>query len=346
MKLTCVSAELLIYNHLTRISQQRRRMFQRVKRFLYDLIVWSGIINYLTLLIRPMLRKIISKTKSSNYKVVDSSGASMDATLLQGKVFPPVRTSKILSISGMRIRKDDAFLCGYPKTGCHWMYEIMQMLTSGRAQLSKQGKELGGMIDLVPDIVLDSLPSPRILNSHLHYDELPKGVKENKTKIVLTVRNPKDTVVSHYNHHKVMTFMYGYDGKFDDYFELFMAGKLEFGDYFEHVLSWDRVMKTQNDNPVLMVSFEDLKARPVEMVRTVARFLGKSVTDQLAEDIVKACDFDVMKEKRKKEGGVDATMFRKGKVGDWRNWLTDSQSEAIDAVWREKMMACSYQPDY
>lgn len=321
-------------------------MFQSLKNLLYDVIVWTGLINYLALLLRPMLKTILAKTKSSNHKVVDRSGASMDATLCKGKVFPPVGVGKILSISGLRIRRDDVLLCGYPKTGCHWMYEILQMLATGRAQLSKQGKELGGMIDLVPNIVLDSLPSPRILNSHLLYEELPRAVRESNVKIVLTVRNPKDTVVSHYNHHKVMTFMYGYSGSFDDYFELFMAGKLEFGDYFHHLLDWDKVMKTKGANPVLMVSFEDLKATPVEMVKAVARFLDKSVSDQFAEDIVRTCDFNVMKEKRTREGGIDATMFRKGKVGDWRNWLTQTQSEAIDAVWREKMMTCSYQPGY
>ena len=44
-----------------------------------------------------------------------------------------------------------------------------------------------------------------------------------RIKCVLLCRNPKDTVVSFYNHTKGMT-PYQYNGKFQNYLEMFMRG--------------------------------------------------------------------------------------------------------------------------
>ena len=46
---------------------------------------------------------------------------------------------------------------------------------------------------------------PRIIKTHLSYDMLPEGLKENKkAKIIYVNRNPRDAVVSFYNHFKVL----------------------------------------------------------------------------------------------------------------------------------------------
>ena len=46
---------------------------------------------------------------------------------------------------------------------------------------------------------------PRIIKTHLSYDMLPEGLRENrKAKIIYVNRNPRDAVVSFYNHFKVL----------------------------------------------------------------------------------------------------------------------------------------------
>lgn len=47
---------------------------------------------------------------------------------------------------------------------------------------------------------------------------------EKKTKIVLSLRNPKDVFVSFYHHHKGLKF-FEYDGKFEDYLPIIVAGE-------------------------------------------------------------------------------------------------------------------------
>lgn len=286
-------------------------MLQVLKRALYDLIVWSGIVIYLIPLIKPIALIYLTRKKSSDV-VTDASGATISVTKYNGKLYIPSTKDKLLTLPDMRIRKSDVLLCGYPKTGCHWMQEIMHMLVNKKIELTKYGKEFGGMIDVMPDIILDSLPSPRVLNSHFLYEELPKGIKENKTKIVYTVRNPKDTVVSYYNHHIKLKPVYGYNGNFNDYFQLFMEGNLDTGSYFDHVLAWDKIIRSQKDNPILLVSFEEMKADPVGVTLRVAEFLDIETSREFATEIAGACDFNNLKTTREKAGSLDAVMFRKG----------------------------------
>ena len=53
----------------------------------------------------------------------------------------------------------------------------------------------------------------RIIKTHLSYDMLPEGVKERKAKIIYVNRNPRDAVVSYYNHFRVLE---GFSGKWKD----------------------------------------------------------------------------------------------------------------------------------
>lgn len=304
------------------------KMLNYLKNILYDLIVWSGFVIYLIPVLKPFIK--LKMSKQSNHVVKDASGATIYVSKVKGRLYIPNTEHRILSVPNIRIRTTDVLLCGYPKTGCHWMHEMIHMLLNRKAALTKHGKELGGMIDIIPDIILDSLPSPRVLNSHLLYEELPKGVREKKIKIVYTVRNPKDTLVSYYNHHLNLKEMYRYSGNINDYYQLFMEGNLDFGSYFDHVLAWDAAVRNLKDNPVLLVTFEEITSDPLEIVRRVAAFLGIAVTEKFAADVADACSFNKMKATREKGGHFDARLFRKGKSARcFLKWLVGRSSGKI-----------------
>ena len=56
-------------------------------------------------------------------------------------------------------------------------------------------------------------------------------------KYIYIARNPKDVAVSFYYHTKRHS-EYNFTGDWDCYFELFIKGEVEFGLWFDHVLSW------------------------------------------------------------------------------------------------------------
>ncbi|XP_052825834.1 sulfotransferase 1B1-like [Octopus bimaculoides] len=72
-----------------------------------------------------------------------------------------------------------------------------------------------------------------------------------------------------------------------------------------------------------------LGADPVGSVAKLAEFLGLPRNDQLFEAIADQCSFDKMKEAKPgpKLKSPNESIYRKGIVGDWKNWFTVSQEE-------------------
>ncbi|XP_059154339.1 sulfotransferase 1C4-like [Physella acuta] len=62
----------------------------------------------------------------------------------------------------------------------------------------------------------------------------------------------------------------------------------------------------------------------------MAAFLELSLDDKLVDEIAKAAGFDAMKKVYDTKNPISRKLLRKGQVGDWKNWLTVAQSEAID----------------
>ena len=71
-----------------------------------------------------------------------------------------------------------------------------------------------------PDI--NTLPSPRILKSHLTYNIIPKSANEdNKCKYIYVARNPKDVAVSFFN---FLTDLERFEGPWEFFVKLFLEG--------------------------------------------------------------------------------------------------------------------------
>ena len=111
---------------------------------------------------------------------------------------------------------------------------------------------------------------PRLVKTHL-----PRGLTPFApgARYIYVARNPFDCVVSFYHHTRGFPQHYDFStGTFADFFECFMSGEVDFGDYFEHLLSWLALAGTAN---LLFVTYEDMKADVRAAIGTIARFLGE-----------------------------------------------------------------------
>jgi len=259
--------------------------------------------------------------------IKDEDGKEIKACRLDGRFVPPFGEKYFTSIQDCAVRDDDVYLCGYPKTGCHWTWEVLKMIQSRCATLSEQGK-VQCFMEMVGLDIVDKVPSPRVLNTHVWYDRLPRQlITDKKAKIVLTVRNSKDTAVSFYKH---ATNTMEYSGTFKAFFELYMAGQIGYGGYADYYNSWYEAMRENPDQPIFIANFENMKEDLPREIRAMAKFLGVELNEDLVLDIAKAAGFDNMKKSYDKT--VSQVLLRKGQVGDWKNWLTVSQSERVDDV--------------
>ncbi|CAG5123883.1 unnamed protein product [Candidula unifasciata] len=239
------------------------------------------------------------------------------------------------------MRPDDILVCGYAKTGCHWIWETVNMIVKRRAEHTNYLKVIAFLEMAAPELY-DALPSPRILNTHNEYEELPDQAKAMKTKIVLTTRNPKDTAVSLYNHHINLKEVYNYEGEFSDWFQFFLNGTVDNGNYFDYHLAWEKAMNEHPDHPILVVKYEEMKQDTQAGIRRIANFLEVPLTDDQVAKIATAAGFGSMKKKFQNQ--PTEKLIRKGEVGDWRNWLTEEQAKKLDNLSKQFLTGTRFEP--
>ncbi|MEE6475074.1 hypothetical protein FKM82_010608 [Ascaphus truei] len=175
---------------------------------------------------------------------------------------------------------------------------------------------------------LKDRPSPRVLSSHLYYDDIPKSIFEKKVKILVTFRNPKDAAVSYFHFCNSNPVLPTYSS-WDLYFKNYMSGKVFWGSYFDHALAWNKHIDEEN---VLIITFEDMKEDLPVQLKKISEFFGISLTEDQLMLIENRTTFKSMKDKSKETYGKLAdSFFRKGDVGDWSSLFTEAQSQEMDA---------------
>lgn len=100
------------------------------------------------------------------------------------------------------------------------------------------------------------------------------------------------------------------------------------------------------------MKYEEIVSDPLKVVRKLASFLGAPFTEEeessgVAEQVVRLCSFEALSSQDiNQTGGVEraggkifieySSLFRKGKVGDWVNHMSNDMGEKLDRLVREK----------
>ncbi|XP_076462417.1 sulfotransferase 1A1-like [Babylonia areolata] len=244
----------------------------------------------------------------------------------------------------LELRQDDVILASFPRSGTHWHFQAIGMLMNGRADY--MGSFMSHHTDWIPT---ESLPPPdtsRLLVSHLRPRFLPQQVKEKKVKVIYCYRNPKDTWVSLYSFANIFKGIPPFEGTWDHFLDLMLEVGFWYGDWFDHVLDWEKEASAYPDQ-IFLSSFEDMKMDSVGQIMKIDQFLGLNRGRELCEQIAQACEFSKLKavtydqmpqaiKDQAWKNGVPG-VFRKGEIGEWRNWFTAEQSERFDAIFEQRM---------
>jgi aryl sulfotransferase len=168
---------------------------------------------------------------------------------------------------------------------------------------------------------------------------------------ILIVRDPRDMVASLANHNQstldeAVASMNRPDdalcsrpGRQHNQLRQLMMG------WSGHAASW----LDQQDIPVHLVRYEQLKQDTVNTFSEAMAFAGRPISIADAERAVRLADFSQLQAREREQGFGErpprvTAFFRKGQMGGWREELTDDQVRLIDEAHWSMMERLGYEP--
>ncbi|CAO2142244.1 unnamed protein product [Urochloa humidicola] len=275
--------------------------------------------------------------------------------------FPQSFLERVLLLeASFKARHDDIILATNPKCGTTWLKALTFAIInrahydfSKHPLLTRHPQEVIPTIDVeIPlngDLTcIEKLPSPRILATHMPLSVLPESILIQSCRIVYICRDPKDVFVSKW--HFASEFFRGKWSDINVEFDMFCEGVSIHGPYWDHCLEYWRE-STRKPNKVLFLKYEDMILEPVKIVKSLASFLGAPFTKEeedggVPEEVVRLCSFKTLsgvnssKTEVVQRGNLavkKSAYFRKAKVGDWVNHISEEMGRKLDNIVKEKL---------
>ncbi|XP_051121600.1 cytosolic sulfotransferase 5-like [Andrographis paniculata] len=250
-------------------------------------------------------------------------------------------------------RNDDVLLASSMKTGTTWLKSLAlscNRRNGGDADDPLAAENPHFLVPTVETAVhtkksikidIYDASSPRLIHTHIPYSLLPDSIKTSSSKIVYIARNPKDTLISWWHFFNSIMPSIPLAKAVDS----FCAGVHDFGSFFDHVAEY-WIESRKRPEKILFMKYEELKNNPKVEISKMAEFMGKPLgSEDEVEKILWKCSLERLRNLEVNKKGTtyvfvaNKTFFRKGEVGDWKNYLTPEMEEKIDRMSREKLEA-------
>ncbi|XP_051121383.1 cytosolic sulfotransferase 5-like isoform X2 [Andrographis paniculata] len=254
--------------------------------------------------------------------------------------------------SSFTARNDDVSLASSMKTGTTWLKSLALSCILSPDDGADDLLAADSPHILVPSVeavvfnrkrlkfdIYDA-SAPRLIHTHIPYSLLPDSIKSSSssTKIVYIARNPKDTLISWWHFLKSNSRSIPLEKAFD----AFSSGVCNYGSFFDHVAEY-WIESRKRPEKILFLKNEELKSNPKAQISKMAEFLGKPIgSEDEVEKIIWRCSLERMKNLEVNKSGrtfvpvSNDSFFRKGEVGDWKNYLTPEMAERIDQLSRDR----------
>ncbi|KAL0792982.1 hypothetical protein Bca101_064359 [Brassica carinata] len=264
--------------------------------------------------------------------------------------------------SGFQPQDTDIILASYPKSGTTWLKALTVALLEKSKNRSTSDPDHPLQYDnphgIVPCLEMDvyhespspnlakSSAPPRLFSTHMPLQAMHETLKQSPCKIVYVCRNVKDTLVSWWLFGSAILKTEPTRSYLESQFESFCNGTIYYGPFWEHLLSyWRRSL--EDPKHVLFMRYEEMKSEPRDQIKRLADFLGCPFTKQeedsgVVDEVLDLCSLGNLRSlevnKMGKRNDVNHKFyFRKGEVGDSKNYLTPEMENKIDMIVQEKL---------
>ena len=251
---------------------------------------------------------------------------------------PPSTRAFVDKVAAFPLDPSDVIVAAYPKSGTNWLQIMIANFYDDWGTCTITPHRRVPSLDVeIPNFDFEGYSSciaakiPRLMKTHLPASAMPDRWFKTRSKIVYITRNPKDVCCSYY--HQVYNANLGLEAGFDLWVDRFCFNRVPWTGWLENVLSWHRYGETDG---VLHTTYEKMRVDPVGEMRRVIKFLGKPVTEERFQQVVRDARFENMHSSglssQINAGLTNDKFMRQGSVGGWRNTLSAAQSAKIDDV--------------
>jgi hypothetical protein len=203
---------------------------------------------------------------------------------------------------------------------------------------------------------------PRVFFTHDNYLRDYTGHQDSKVdfydkKVVLLVRQPGDVAVSQFHQwkfrmrpHKKGLNKYPEHGREVDVFTFATDEDAGLPKVIDFMNGWAREMPRLKH--LLIVRYEDLRRDTAGQLRRVLEFMGQQPTEQELADCVSFASVENMRKLEEKstfwlagsrmkpgdKANPESFKVRRAKVGGYRDYFDDRQTETLDAMTEERLL--------
>jgi hypothetical protein len=222
------------------------------------------------------------------------------------------------------------FVLGYPKSGNTWLsYLLAYCLNIEFDDFDSPG--IHPRREFLRKLVKGGLPHTT------HAERLDRVLKTHKlsmlrsrTPIVYALRDGRDVMVSLYCNKKY--FRGEQIGEFDSFLKKYAQ------DWVHHL----KICLKKRE--LILARYEELSASPESTLKNIFKGLDAEVQDTVIRDAVGLFSFEKMAKRAK--GCEDLnSFFRKGIVGDWKNYFNDQHKARFKSAAGEYLIDFGYEKD-
>lgn len=166
--------------------------------------------------------------------------------------------------------------------------------------------------------------------------------------VIYILRNPLDVAVS-YAHHSAITIDKSIQALCNKSFTIARSKNKLNGQLHQLYLSWSGHIDSWIESPlrVHLMRYEDMMEDSYGMFKEMLKFMNIEIDENRLEKAVRFSSFDLLQKQEEERGFVERyhksqTFFRKGKIGSYREELTQEQIETITEYHRETMIKYGY----
>lgn len=247
----------------------------------------------------------------------------------------------IVDLRHRGLNAEDVFLASYPRSGNTWLRSMISSCLLGNAMTNfndKRNRELpivGFHRRAIPLVG----KSGRIIKTHEPY-------RPQYQRAIWVVRDPRDVLISE---HRLALRNSHTDSGLEEYTSDFLGKAVySMANWREHTISWLNCPLTDG-REILRLRFEDLKTAPETQLKGILEFLGCVPTEELIQSALRqnsikevATRHATFDESIAKSGTTLIPAINSGRVGGWRDVLSEDSQRAIENSFGDVMAQLGY----